>query len=61
MVWIECNNEEKILVKDAIILTCTKSSCNHCLIFWTLDCKKIIIINRFLKKKCYCEYIVYVI
>jgi len=40
----------------AVILTCTKSSHNHCLIFWTLDCKIIIIINL----KIYYEYIMYI-
>jgi hypothetical protein len=29
----------KNITQGVVILTCTKSSCNHCLIFSTLDCK----------------------
>jgi hypothetical protein len=37
-----------------IILTCAKNICNHCLIFWILDCKIIIINKVFFNKILLC-------
>jgi hypothetical protein len=42
------------------ILTCTINNPNHYLIFWTLDYKIIIIINKFFNINYYCEYIMYI-